>query len=414
MLVTRLFLITVLTFFLANIYSSQIRAVMDIWKWGAFLLLAFVLVTGVVKRTEFPSIIPLHVHLCFAFIFIEGSIVTISAAGIGSGVAKLAGWGFLLYVAYNLYKHFVTDTDRNNYYRIMLLVSKVIIYSTMVFYIFNINLGRFSEGSGRFTGWVDNPNTLAMLCLPLFPFLLLYSIKNKSISIGSPRVLLAMLAFIIMLTGARSVLAASVVATIVIVSYQKGGKDRLVLLAILGALAVTFVGFEIQSFVENFSTFQRSGDLALSGREKVWALAIMLIDQNPYFGYGFDSEGALIKQYHELLLGHQGKVIHNSYLSYVISIGLIGAIPLVWIILYSLYSVFKIRSSSHNESEFNFKLVSGALVMASFIHAIFETWLFSPGNHATLLFWVSFFCLNSRKSGIIENTSKRNKLNTGQ
>lgn len=365
------------------------------------LLLAFIMIGN--RDGGVKYYIPEHLHLSFGLIFIYGIFSTYLNTSSYIGLVKISGLFLVIFLAFSLSKYFMLQENSENYYKIIILITSLVVGSSFLLFVLGVNLGRVSEDGGRFSGWVDNPNTLAMMLMIVFPVVLLNSLKDRRLGLFSPRILLFFLITIVALTGSRSAAAGIGVAAIVIFSYQKGGKERLVLLSIVSIAVVTLVGFELKDVILNIVSYKRFGNLILSGREEVWAVAFMLIQNQPYFGYGFDTETTLIDQYHHLLITHQGKVFHNSYLSYIVHLGLIGAMPLLWIIIYSIRSLMFLRFHSNNPEEFRMRLVSAAIVFSSLVHAIFETWLFSPGNLANLIFWVALFSLNCRARNITPN-----------
>jgi len=399
---SQLFLFAIIIFYVSNIALPSIHGFLIIWKWAVLFLLVFVFYAHTTFREKSEYFFPDHLYLAFGSMVVYAITVTYLSTEAFTGIYKILGLTFILILASRLSKYFMVAEHNGSFCRSMITVGMLVVFSSVILYALGINMGR-GAGETRFSGWTDNPNTLGMMLLPIYPILLLFSFKVKKISLTSPRVLLVLAIVVVVLTGSRASLAAIGVSTLVIVSFQEGGKIKLVLLGIISLLVVALVGSELREAMENMAAFQRSETLVLSGREQVWALGIMLIGENPYFGYGFDEEVALISQYSHLLHDHQGKVFHNSYLSYVVHLGFIGAVPLIWLIAVSLKNLLTLKTNSSSYQEMNMKLIAGAMVLSSLVHAIFETWLFSPGNLATLLFWIALFSLNSQKRIIRSN-----------
>jgi len=393
MLVSRIFLLTILVFYISNSSYLIISQTLLTAKWGLMLLLLFYFFLKKEVKNEIEYELPNIIYYIFFFIFIQAGAVTYLSNVTGNGIFKLVGFGVVIFIASKLSNHFMREGNRNNYYKVMLIVSQLVVYSSVIFYVLGLNLGRVGEGGGRFSGWVDNANTLALMFIPLFPFILLASFRSRKLSVGSPRVILVLMIFIIILTGTRSVAIGITVATIVMLFFHKGSTAKAVVLIFLSLLIIYMLGLELQDVLSQFKSFKRDENLLLSGREEVWGLAIYLIQQNPYLGFGFDTESFLIEQYSHMLNNHQGATFHSSYLSYIVHLGFIGAIPLLFFALLLFVSIFKIKNDSNDPQIMDIKYISASIVLSSLVHAIFETWLFSPGNLAMLLFWLAAFNL---------------------
>ncbi len=397
MLVTRLFFLTILVFYLSNSSYPIISQNLLSAKWGLVLILLIFLYSKKVEKYSIEYILPNSVYFVLGLLLLHAATVTYMNSHGGNGISKLIGFAVILLIASKLSVHFMRKENRNYYYKILLFISILVVYSAIIFYFLGLNLGRVGEGGVRFSGWVDNANTLALMFIPLYPAILLASIRNKRLSFASPRVILLLMIFIMILTGTRSVAIGVCIATLVIFLSQRGSTEKAILLFTLSLFIVYLFGLEIQDFTSHFKSFQRNDDLLLSGRDEVWGLAIYLIQQSPYFGFGFDTEAILIEKHASVLENHQGATFHNSYLSYLVHLGFIGAIPIIWIGAVSIASFFNIRKYSDDQQVVDIKHISAAVVLSSFVHAIFETWLFSPGNLAMLLFWLALFNLISVK-----------------
>jgi O-antigen ligase len=190
----------------------------------------------------------------------------------------------------------------------------------------------------RFAAGGNDPNDLAMtlaLGIPMAWYLsmnyhrpLLRWICRAYFPIG----LLA-----IALSGSRGGLVASLVALMIVpLSMTNLSPGKLAagisMLAVSGFLAATYVP---ETIVERLATTgQTVEDRSLGGRFRLWVVGFEAFLQRPLLGYGISS----FKPVAARRLGTTSQVAHNSYLSVLVELGLLGLVLFCWI----LFSVFMV------------------------------------------------------------------------
>ncbi|MBF0193033.1 MAG: O-antigen ligase family protein [Magnetococcales bacterium] len=407
-LLTLLFMV----FFLANSYHHQLRFFM--W-YGKFILLIVVglsiYLSSKYQQIRFtnlsPSFAPVIIMLYGVVQLLQiynSDLTTICFCAIEKNqyYLLLLGSLFVFATGWLLAKMLNFIEYWNTFKKAIIYGVGFVTYSNIVFYILGQNLGR-GITSGRFTGWIDNPNTLGIILLGGFPVVLheifLANENKKKLLLG---LLFALMVFLLIVTGSRSALM-GLVFTIIFMLWRLSFLLRSAgfLLAILlllffdGSLLLTISQWSIFS-PNMLPTFARNSVDILSGRSEVWQLGWQLVNLAPLFGHGMGAEAVLIEALIPTTSIHQGVNVHNSYLSLLIASGWLGSAPiLLLVVLGIIRATANIISKNTQHNNPKIDLISVAfLVFVS--HAFFETWIFSPGSVYGFVFWTFNFALLSK------------------
>jgi O-antigen ligase len=111
---------------------------------------------------------------------------------------------------------------------------------------------------------------------------------------------------------------------------------------VLGGILYFILGLNVGMIGTAFS---RSGDpnevLTLTGRFDIWAYVWQEILEHPLFGWGYNASKPLLSQY----LGFKDDLVvdtaHNMLLQSLFSVGLIGTIPIIIVILMLFVNLLK-------------------------------------------------------------------------
>ncbi len=268
-----------------------------------------------------------------------------------------------------------------------------------------MNLGR---AGGRFSGWQSNPNGLGLILVSVFPFLFARAIREPGWRLFGPRFETLALVALALATGSRATVLAMAGAAGVIL-YGTGRLGRWIpITACAVALVLFFAGHTLGPVLEDVPGIGRffkkevvgyvTGQSAFhaSGREEAWALADRLIHANPWYGYGWGAEARILAEHKDELIGHQGALVHNSYLSLMLEAGILGLLPAGALFLLGLGRGWRSlgRASDAREAELQLRAATlVALVLGGLMSAFFESWLFSTGSYTSLVFWPALFML---------------------
>lgn len=120
-------------------------------------------------------------------------------------------------------------------------------------------------------------------------------------------------------------------------------------------------------------------------RYAMWSGVLPLFWERKLTGYGFASSHLLVFPFTEDK--EAGRAVHNSYLEIFGDLGLPGLLLLL-LLLYSVSAKVAVLLRQRGEYlERNINAVFIAIFMAGSANAIFESWMFSVGNLASLMYW---------------------------
>ena len=111
-------------------------------------------------------------------------------------------------------------------------------------------------------------------------------------------------------------------------------------LAIL-ATVLLYPGLQEMLLAVLAAAFSRTGQVTelttFTGRQQIWESSWQLINDAPWFGYGLSSVSVKISQGFSDQWGNSVTTAHNSLLESLISVGLVGTLPLVLVVVMSIW-----------------------------------------------------------------------------
>ncbi len=156
----------------------------------------------------------------------------------------------------------------------------------------------------------------------------------------APALLLGGFAFATLLkSDARTTEIASVLGIALVVASRSGA------LMVGGALGAACLAVVLQVFPQVPAMlgqgFSRSGDptevYTLTGRLEIWDFALQQIRASPVWGWGYNSSKAVLGGHIGFGNGLMVDSAHNLYLQSMLSVGLMGTVPLVALLLWLLW-----------------------------------------------------------------------------
>ena len=232
--------------------------------------------------------------------------------------------------------------------RIIDIFIKYIPVFTLIVALFSFAMMFISNGNGRLEGITPHPNALgsvvaiANLCIIIYIVLFSKRISDRIISV----IAFALLFVILFATGSRTAL----------LSFIASGFVFLVLYAItynrkLGiALIIAFAALALLIII----LFPRSILSGLSGRDRIWKVAIESIDGRLLFGFGGNTQ-AMYDSFFSIggksIAHYAGNhLLHNIYLQVLCEYGLVSFIGFaIGIITTVLFGIRKLLVSKNKE-----------------------------------------------------------------
>jgi O-antigen ligase len=135
----------------------------------------------------------------------------------------------------------------------------------------------------------------------------------------------------------------------------------------------------------------------LGSRKSPWQQTFDVIGQHPWFGSGFGTSPSGLDQNGEGMFSSNTDTSRehgSSYLAVLEWVGLLGVVPFAMLLLMLLWKTGQVLAWMSRTRCANHPAVPIVMVMiATFIHAGFEDWLFAPGYYFTVFFWTLAFAL---------------------
>lgn len=240
---------------------------------------------------------------------------------------------------------------------------------------------------GRFEGLYDNPNTLGMTAALVLPtawglwrhtkkslYLLAMVPTGASILMSSTRTAAVAVAvgvlWVLLRKGALSVLLTAV-----------GAAFAAVLVYLIAAVTSLEIPPAVASLLNRFTADQ--GGSLLNARMEAWSDAIALWRARPLEGWGYSAGPALFNSLRNSgMVTFTSDVVHDSYLQWLMELGLIGVVPLLVLLVTCAVAVFRCRLSSYG-SGLVCTVVAGLLIQVT------ESAMFGTGQAYPFLFWIA-------------------------
>jgi O-antigen ligase len=380
---------TVATFYAANIYTKTLADPLAGFKWICLALLLALLGGRALKVGS------LHRPAIALF----GLVVSVLLISSVFSLDPLQSLAFVVAMSVTMITAqlvVLLPTDRRQIeelFNIFCNVGRLVITSSALMFVLGLNLGR---GEGRFSGWADNPNTLGIMLAPTLAILLAELLQKRRGWLLRDGLFLVVGCYLLIETGSRASFLWVMVSGLSLAFGRK--LSPIIFIVGLPAFLLIFL-YQNEILSAIFELLNRENTLssadALSGRNEMWRLALSLIEERPWLGYGFGMEQTIIETNSWQFLNAQGFHFHNSYLTLLVETGILGTVvllaPLIVLTLRSFFSLAKFRNASIRES-ITYALPV-ALSLGAWSHSIFETWIFSPGNSNTLLFWICIWLM---------------------
>jgi O-antigen ligase len=184
-------------------------------------------------------------------------------------------------------------------------------------------------------------------------------------------------------------------------------RHKLIMKAVAGAfcvLAITAIATPVRfdemktSFVEGVVYKGHQDQGLLGSRLPPWQETMRVIQENPLFGSGFGTSFSGDQPFGEpgrfRSAANTNREHGSSYLAITEWVGLLGIVPFLLLIIFALRNVVKVGSYLRRTGDVtNYSVPLMMVVLAGFLHAGFEDWLFAVGYYLTVFFWVAAFLL---------------------
>jgi hypothetical protein len=251
---------------------------------------------------------------------------------------------------------------------------------------------------------LGNPNSLgAVMGVVATPILLWGSLLDESPFVHHRRLaLFGVAAYLTFHSHARAGIIAAFLSCGLLCLALRRYKllaAGLCIILILVTASVIFFPQAVPSVVNSLMYKDKDPSLGvLSSRDSPWQGAEDSIRKHFWFGSGFgvtdngqDASAHLSTfETHEEVSRENG----SSYLTVITWVGMVGVIPFLFLLLVLLSKVIRtLFWMSNTENPCHPAVPLAIVILAGFIHAGFEDWLFAPGYYLCVFFWSMAFVL---------------------
>ncbi len=253
-----------------------------------------------------------------------------------------------------------------------------------------------------------NPNSLgAAMSVACFPVLLWGWIVSEG-PVGNVRRLVALILCMYLVryslarAGMVSVIVVTVVFCLCLHQYKllvKVSGLVLLLIAVAGTLAPQTLNKQLDDLTDAMLYKGHKEEGVFGSRRSPWDTSISSIKAHPWFGTGYGTSPTgedpglsfgTVNSSAETEREHG-----SSYITIAEWVGLLGSLPFIAIIGVAISSVWKVCACMNRTSNpKHYSIPLAMVVLAGFVHASFEDWMFAVGSYLCLFFWVSAFLLS--------------------
>ncbi len=275
-----------------------------------------------------------------------------------------------------------------------LLGCEILIYLTAV--------GYFLAGV-RFFG---NPNSLgAVAGVVLMPTMLWGVLISEDVAQRRRRTFALMLVSLLLLSSysRAGMLGAGFACGLMCVTLRQyrlliKGIAFVVVAAVFVAIAMPPQENADDSIISTFLHKGKTEEGVLGSRKSPWDQTVSAVRQNPWFGTGYGTSATTAEHtsenYEYASLDETTREHGNSYLEIVEWVGLLGVAPFYILLLMVLLNVRRVFVwMNRTGNPYSPAVPLAAIILAGFVHAGFEDWLFAVGYYLTVVFWGLAFVL---------------------
>jgi len=366
----------------------------DAWTGGRWVVLGAGAVTGhvvwmKVPRSHFKSI-HLIAFFCVIAAFVSASVSTYVQ------MASLKALSLLLLFLYCCSGARVAVLGREErFFKGLVLACEIATLGTAVCYL------------GLGDGIWGNPNSLgAAMSIGIFP-LLLWGWLTADGPVLKTRRLTALLlcSYLIFFSMARAAMISMILVTLVFCfclrQYKLLAKAlglAVFLIAVSGMVAPESLNQRL-SALEDEVLYKGHKDKGMLGSRKTpWEDSIASIKQHPLFGTGYGtSPTGEDPGFHFGRFASSAETVRehgSSYMTIAEWVGLLGVVPFVALLALTASNVWRVcawMKKTGNPRHYSIPLAM--VLLAGFVHASFEDWLFAVGAYPSVFFWAFAFLL---------------------
>ena len=364
------------------------------WTGGRWVVLGVGATVGYLIWMKDPRSHFRLIHLIASFC-VFAAFVSASVSSFPKMAAAKALSLFLLFLYGSLGARLAAVGREERFFNGLLLACEIATFGTAICYL---GLGESIWG---------NPNSLgAAMSIGVFPVLLWGWLTSEG-SVGRNRRLGALLlcGYLILFSMARAGMIAMIVVTLTLCVCLRQYKLltkvlglALLVLALTGMVAPATLNKTVSDFRDAVFYKGHKDEGLLGSRMTPWQATIAQIKGHPWFGTGYGTSpngedpglefGKFASTYETV--GEHG----SSYMTLAEWVGLLGIVPFVVLLALTLANVWRVCAwMRRTGNPRHYSIPLAMVLLAGFLHANFEDWLFAIGAYPCVYFWTFAFLL---------------------
>jgi O-antigen ligase len=265
----------------------------------------------------------------------------------------------------------------------------LLILPGLVLYAAGVKTVPFSEVEmelgvlNRYSGILGNPNQIAICGAVMGPLVLAAFLERRQWWLLA--VYIAILASVY-LSGSRSGALAQIAAIVAVPAFAN--RQLWPSIIIVGLLGLSLLHPSVRDGAKDFFARGNAETIEEIGANRTsrWTEGFKSIMKRPLLGQGYGIGGMPLIGAHPTEID-RGYPLHNSFMQLLQENGILGAIPVVGILVGLGLSLLKRGKNVHPTDRWIYAGFASA-VLCGLVSSLFESWLLSVGNLGTLPFWI--------------------------
>ncbi len=345
-----------------------------ILRWILPVLLFFVAVN---KKGQ--AYFPPMIVITFIFAVLPSLINSVAVV-----TSVLKAVSFLL-VVYCLYTYFMQTKEEGNILNVMEIFMALVLIFQVLNIIFVI-LGLNNPGDGRAKGFTTNANTLGVYSnITIWASYYFLKKNNKAFPQFCFLLIMVLSIYTALESGSKMAFILAIVNLIVIFFIQvKSSLARGVV--IICALMFVILLLSGSLYFLNITALNRLMEEGGTTRGDLWEEGLAVWRKFKYVGCGYKTSG----RYN---IAEKGMEFHNSYLTLLIEVGLIGTALIALGVIGEINNIIKMLFDKLRRFEFDLSMAAFFIFVSMMVNAWSESFLFSMGSTEAFCFWMIFVWL---------------------
>jgi putative inorganic carbon (hco3(-)) transporter len=381
--------LSILIFLCIHVIGSQVSVAVSSFGMGGMIILS-VFRIYLDKDIYKPENKLIYVFLLYIFAHITASIFSVDPLD-----SFIQSKRVLLFSGFFVTLIFITELKQlKNILAVFLIITALVSTYELIRYFIDffsqneISIGEFRIGYFGYP--ITNAEIKMLVILIIVPFILMK--EDFVLKKGWLILLLVPILFSLFFTNSRNAIL-GVLAGLIFIGYIKN-KYFLAGLILAVALFLIFAPYPIKERILNIADLQQKSTLA---RFETWKTGIKMIEDHPVFGIGDTDILKLYRTYKEPEYQGEGSHMHNNALNVLLTLGIIGLICWLTMMVYLIIRLTKIYYLTKKGTLYNTLAVISISSFIAFQISGLTEWNFGDFEFTAVLWFTLALAFLSEK-----------------